>query len=57
MMTYDEVAAELRVSKTTVKRKVAEGKIRVVKIGPRLPRVTRRELDAYIAHLEGRRAA
>lgn len=52
--TLDQVADLLQVSRRTVDRLVAEGRIRPVRIG-RSSRVTERELAAYIASLEGRR--
>ena len=51
LMTYDEVAERLSVSKRQVERIVSEGAIRPIYIGS-APRVTDRELEAYIAHLE-----
>ena len=47
LLTLDEVAAVLRVSVRTVRRLVASGQLRVVKVG-RLPRVTESELQAYL---------
>lgn len=51
LLTLDEAAAELQVSRRTVEREVKAGRIRVTKIGPsrRLVRVTERELKAYLA--------
>lgn len=54
ILTLDEVAGVLRVSRKTVNRLVAAGRIRPIRVG-RLPRVTRQELAAYIA--AARRAA
>lgn len=56
VLTLDQVADRLQVSRRTVNRLVAEGRIRPVRIG-RSPRVTERELSAYVASLErpGRR--
>jgi excisionase family DNA binding protein len=50
LLTLDDVATRLRVSRRTVERIVKEGRIRVVHVG-RQTRVTPRELDAYIAAL------
>ena len=55
LLTLSDVAARLRVSRRTVERLVARGNLRVVRIGSAV-RVTERELAAYLAHLEGRRA-
>ena len=46
--TLTEAADYLRVSRRTVEREVAAGRIRVVKIGRRTL-VTERELEAYLA--------
>lgn len=48
LLTLQEVAERLRVSVSTVRRLVASGQIRVVKVG-RKPLVTSRELEAYLA--------
>ena len=48
LFTLSEVADLLRVSPRTVRRLVAAGQIRVVKVGRR-SLVTERELDAYVA--------
>ncbi len=48
LMTLDDVAEDLRVSRRTVERLVHLGRIRVVRIG-RAIRVTPREYDAFIA--------
>lgn len=51
LLTLEEVAAALRVSKKTVRRLVAAGRIRVKHVGRR-PLVTSTELEAYIASLD-----
>lgn len=56
LLTLQEVAEQLRVSTRTVKREIEAGRIRSVKIGRRTL-VTGRELEAYVAHLEGRKRA
>jgi excisionase family DNA binding protein len=56
LYTIDEVAERLRVSRRTVQRLVADGRIRPVYVG-RKPLVTARELEAYVASLVGRRLA
>lgn len=53
LLTLDEVADLLRVSTRTVRRLIADGHLRPVRIGRRTL-VTRRELEAWVAHLEGR---
>jgi excisionase family DNA binding protein len=55
LLTLDEVAERLRVSRKTVNREIARGHLRVLYIG-RLPRVKASELDAYVAHRTGRAA-
>jgi len=54
LLTIPEVCDELRVSRRTVYRLIEQGRLRTVHIG-RLVRITRRELDAFLASL--RRAA
>jgi excisionase family DNA binding protein len=56
LLTIDEAAAALRLSSRTVKRLVARGELRPVRIGARTL-FTERELRAYIAAREGRRVA
>ena len=56
-LTLNQAAAELTVSRRTVERLVREGRIRVVYISPGCPRVTHKELDAYMASIERRRVA
>lgn len=48
LFTYDQVAEQLHVSRRTVERLVAKGRIRVKHVG-RLPVVTGKELEAFIA--------
>jgi len=55
LFTISEVADKLRVSVRTVRRLVASGQLRVVRVGRR-PLVTSRELEAYLA-AAGRHAA
>ena len=50
LLTLDEVAGRLRVSRRTVERLIDVGRIRPVRIGRRVL-VTARELDAYVASL------
>lgn len=57
LLTVPEAAAVLRIHERTLRRLVAAGRVRVVHPTPGRTCVTRRELDAYIASLEGRRAA
>ncbi len=56
LFTVDEVAERLRVSRRTIERLVAAGRIRVTRVGRRVL-VTDRELEAYIASLRGRHVA
>lgn len=55
-LTLDQVAARLSVSRTTVDRIVASGQLRPIRVGSGRghPRVTERELAAYLGALEGR---
>lgn len=55
LLTLDEVAAALRVSRRTVERLRKQGRIRAVHPSPGRTAVERRELEAYIATI--RRAA
>lgn len=50
-----EAAEMLSVSESTVWRQIRAGRIRVIHPSPGVTRITPRELDAYIASLEGRR--
>lgn len=56
LLTFDEVARRLRVSRRTVERLDKAGRLRALRIGRRRV-VTERELEAYIASLRGRRVA
>jgi excisionase family DNA binding protein len=57
LLTVDEAAGRLRVSRRTFYRLVDAGRIRVVHPSPGRTLVTSRELDAYLASLERRRVA
>lgn len=46
--TLDEVADLLRVSKRTIERLVSAGEMESKRFGPRLRRVSREALDAYV---------
>lgn len=48
LLTLDEVAKELRVGHTTVKKLLAEGKLRRIKIAS-CTRIARADLEAYLA--------
>lgn len=49
--TYAEAAERLRVSERTVQRLVAEGRLPAVEVGTRNPRITRQDLEEYVAGL------
>lgn len=57
LLTQHEVAAILRVSVSSVKRLTSEGRLRAVHPTPGRTLYTRREVSAFVAHLEGRRVA
>lgn len=56
LLTPDEAAAALRISRRSLERLVKDGRVRPVYVMPRRPRFETRELDAYLASLR-RRAA
>lgn len=56
LLTYAEVAARLRISERHLRRLVAAGRIRPLRLGRRRL-VTERELAAFVASLDGRRVA
>lgn len=49
VLTIDEAAASLRVSRRTLYRLIAAGRIRVIHPSPGRTLVERRELEAYVA--------
>ena len=49
LLTLDEVAARLRVSRRTVERLVRAGRIRALRISERRIAVEAREVDAFVA--------
>jgi len=57
VLTLDDVATLLQVSRTTVDRIVASGEMRVTRVGSGSghPRVRPADLDAYLAGRAGRR--
>lgn len=55
LLTIPEVAERLRVSTRTVRRFIASGQLRVLKVGRRTL-ITEREVDAFLA-AAARRAA
>lgn len=57
VLTLDQVADRLQVSRTTVDRIVKEGRLATIRVGSGRghPRVTERGLMAYLGSLEGRR--
>lgn len=56
LLTLPEVAAALRISERSLRNLTSAGRIRTVRIGTR-KLVTKRELAAFVASLEGRRGA
>lgn len=48
LLTYEEVAARLHVTVRTVRRLVAAGQLRPVRVG-RKPLITEREYEAFIS--------
>jgi excisionase family DNA binding protein len=56
LLTLDEAADRLRISRRTVERLIAAGRIRTVNIGRRRF-VTERELEAFVAASRGRHVA
>ena len=48
LMTVAEVAAALRVSRTTVYQLITSGRLRSICVGNRCRRITRDDLAAYI---------
>jgi excisionase family DNA binding protein len=56
LLTIDEVAGTLRVSRRTVERLIHDGRLRVVRPSPGRVAITERELRAYLAYLESRAA-
>jgi excisionase family DNA binding protein len=57
LLSLSEVADALGVSRRSVERLTAAGRIRTVRPVPGRVMVTERELAAYMASLEGRRVA
>ena len=55
VLTMDEAAAVVKVSRRTLERLIADGRIRPVRIGRRVL-VTGREIDAFLAGAARRRA-
>lgn len=55
LMTADEAAARLSITRRSLERLMAAGRIRPVRPTPGRIAFTEREVDAYIASLEGRR--
>lgn len=54
LLTLDEVAQRLRVSRRTVERLERAGRIRAVRVGRRTL-VSERELEAYVTSIRSRR--
>jgi len=51
LLTIDEARRRLKVSRRTLYRLIEAGRIRVIYPRPRCPRITERELEAYIASI------
>ncbi len=51
LLTLDEVAQALRVSRRSVERLIRAGRLRVVRPVPGRTMIERRELNAYVAHI------
>jgi excisionase family DNA binding protein len=52
LLTYEEAGELLgRISRRSVERLAVEGKLRVLYVTPRNPRIERREIDAYLASI------
>lgn len=51
LLTLDEAAERLRVSRRTVERLVRDGKLRVLRPAPRRVVIDEREVEAFIAAL------
>ncbi len=56
LLTVPEAAQRLRVSVRHARRLIAAGRLRVVRLSPRVTRVKTTELDAFIAACSGRAA-
>jgi len=52
LLTYEDVANELKVSTRTVARLVGDGKIPSVTVGARSRRIRRAALEEYISSIE-----
>jgi excisionase family DNA binding protein len=51
LLTYDETASLLGVSKSTVQKYVREGKLTVIPLGPQKRKIPRTSIDEWIAQL------
>ena len=49
LLTFEEAAEYLRMSKRSLQRKVKKGEIKCVNVSSRLKRILRSDLDDYIA--------
>jgi excisionase family DNA binding protein len=56
LLTIDEVAARLTVSRRSVERLLREGRLRCIRPSPGRVAITETELRAYLAYLESRAA-
>lgn len=51
LLTVPELAGLARQSRRTIDRRIAAGDIKVVRLGPRTPRITREEAARYLSGL------
>jgi excisionase family DNA binding protein len=49
LLTYDEAAIVLHMSKSYVQKLVRDGKLTAIEPGPQMRRIPRSEIDEYIA--------
>lgn len=57
LLTVPEVATRLRVSRVSVHRWIAEGRLTATRLGERVVRVSEQDLDAFIANGSTERAS
>lgn len=52
VLTIDELAALAKVSRRTIERAIADGRLRVVHLSPRAVRITQQAAAAYLAGVD-----